>query len=51
LFVHPLTSDDAYRYVWDSHVQLAGIDPCRVPLDPALSWLRHPSLFRRTSCR
>ncbi len=46
LLTFPLTSDDIYRYVWDGRVQLAGIDPYRyVPLDPALSWLRDPSLF------
>ncbi|CAA9373516.1 MAG: hypothetical protein AVDCRST_MAG75-308 [uncultured Propionibacteriaceae bacterium] len=46
VFVHPLTSDDAYRYVWDGRVQLAGINPYRyVPLDPALAHLRDPVLF------
>ena len=46
LFSYPLTSDDAYRYVWDGRVQLAGIDPYRyVPLDPALAGLRDPQLF------
>jgi hypothetical protein len=44
--VRPLLSDDAYRYVWDGRVQLAGIDPYRyVPLDPALAGLRDPLLF------
>lgn len=42
----PLTSDDAYRYVWDGRVQTAGIDPYRyVPNDPALRHLRDPLLF------
>jgi Glycosyltransferase family 87 len=42
----PLTSDDAYRYVWDGRVQTAGIDPYRyVPTDPALQRLRDPLLF------
>ena len=42
----PLTSDDAYRYVWDGRVQMAGIDPYRyVPTDPALQRLRDPLLF------
>ena len=42
----PRTSDDAYRYVWDGRVLLAGIDPYRfVPLDPALAHLRDPLLF------
>ncbi|HEY5821081.1 MAG TPA: glycosyltransferase family 87 protein [Propionibacteriaceae bacterium] len=46
LFVHPWTSDDAYRYVWDGRVQLAGIDPYHyVPLDPAVQFLRDPLLF------
>jgi hypothetical protein len=46
LFSYPLTSDDAYRYVWDGRVQLAGIDPYRyVPLDPALAGFRDPQLF------
>jgi Glycosyltransferase family 87 len=42
----PITSDDVWRYVWDGHVQLAGIDPYRyAPLDPALEFLREPTLF------
>ena len=42
----PLTSDDAYRYVWDGRVQTAGIDPYRyVPNDPNLEHLRDPLLF------
>ena len=42
----PRTSDDAYRYVWDGRVLLAGIDPYGfVPLDPALAHLRDPLLF------
>ena len=46
LFSYPVTSDDAYRYVWDGRVQLAGIDPYHyVPLDPALAGLRDPQLF------
>jgi hypothetical protein len=46
VFFHPLTSDDAYRYVWDGRVQLAGIDPYRyVPADPALASLRDSVLF------
>lgn len=46
LFLVPRTSDDAYRYVWDGRVLLAGIDPYRyVPLDPALAALRDMSLF------
>ena len=35
LYFLPRTSDDAYRYVWDGRVLLAGIDPYRfVPLVP-----------------
>jgi Glycosyltransferase family 87 len=46
LFFDPRTSDDAYRYIWDGRVLLAGIDPYRfVPLDPALAHLRDPLLF------
>lgn len=46
LFVHPWTSDDAYRYVWDGRVQLAGIDPYHyVPQDRAVAQLRDPVLF------
>ncbi|HWD77427.1 MAG TPA: hypothetical protein VG497_01040, partial [Kribbella sp.] len=37
---------DAYRYVWDGRVQLAGHSPYRyVPLDDALAGLRDPVLF------
>jgi hypothetical protein len=46
LFLVPRTSDDAYRYVWDGRVLLAGIDPYQfVPADPALVQLRDPVLF------
>ena len=46
LLIGPITSDDAWRYVWDGRVQLAGIDPCRyAPLDPALAFLRDAVLF------
>ncbi|SDT23860.1 glycosyltransferase 87 family protein [Microlunatus soli] len=42
----PVLSDDAYRYVWDGRVQLAGIDPYRYPpLSGALAFLRDPILF------
>jgi hypothetical protein len=42
----PITSTDAYRYVWDGRVQLAGHSPYRyVPLDDALAGLRDPVLF------
>ncbi|WP_427892424.1 hypothetical protein ACQHIV_05885 [Kribbella sp. GL6] len=42
----PITSTDAYRYVWDGRVQLAGHSPYRyVPLDDALAKLRDPVLF------
>jgi hypothetical protein len=45
LFV-PRTSDDAYRYIWDGRVLLAGIDPYHfVPLDPELAHLRDPLHF------
>ncbi|MFG1912241.1 glycosyltransferase 87 family protein [Kribbella sp. NPDC048928] len=46
LFHAPITSTDAYRYVWDGRVQLAGHSPYRyVPLDDALATLRDPVLF------
>jgi hypothetical protein len=46
VFSAPLFSDDVYRYVWDGHVQLAGIDPYRyAPLDHAVAFLRNPVLF------
>ncbi|WP_371403242.1 glycosyltransferase 87 family protein [Kribbella sp. NBC_00662] len=42
----PITSTDAYRYVWDGRVQLAGHSPyARVPLDDSLAQLRDPILF------
>ncbi|WP_405059996.1 glycosyltransferase 87 family protein [Kribbella sp. NBC_01505] len=42
----PITSTDAYRYVWDGRVQLAGHSPyAHVPLDDALAGLRDPLLF------
>ncbi|TDD61565.1 DUF2029 domain-containing protein [Kribbella antibiotica] len=42
----PITSTDAYRYVWDGRVQLAGHSPyAHVPLDDALADLRDPLLF------
>jgi hypothetical protein len=46
LFFVPRTSDDAYRYVWDGRVLLAGIDPYQfAPADPAAVQLRDPVLF------
>ncbi|MEV5966786.1 hypothetical protein AB0L70_33770 [Kribbella sp. NPDC051952] len=42
----PITSTDAYRYVWDGRVQLSGTSPYRyVPLDDRLAGLRDPVLF------
>jgi hypothetical protein len=42
----PITSTDAYRYVWDGRVQLSGNSPyTHVPLDDALARLRDPLLF------
>lgn len=41
LLVPPQLSDDVYRYLWDGHVALSGIDPYRfAPDDPALAALR-----------
>jgi hypothetical protein len=42
----PITSTDAYRYVWDGRVQLSGSSPySHVPLDDALARLRDPIPF------
>ncbi|MGW7681043.1 glycosyltransferase 87 family protein [Kribbella sp. NPDC054772] len=42
----PITSTDAYRYVWDGRVQLSGHSPyAHVPLDDSLARLRDPKLF------
>ncbi|MEY9940940.1 hypothetical protein [Streptacidiphilus sp. MAP5-3] len=51
LLVAPRTSDDAYRYLWDGHVQAAGISPYAYPPDaPQLAHLRaeEPTLFPPT---
>ncbi|TCO20357.1 uncharacterized protein DUF2029 [Kribbella steppae] len=46
LTLAPITSTDAYRYVWDGRVQLSGTSPySHVPLDDALARLRDPILF------
>ncbi|MEY9967440.1 hypothetical protein ABIA33_005510 [Streptacidiphilus sp. MAP12-16] len=54
LLAPPRTSDDAYRYLWDGHVQAAGISPyAYAPTDPHLAALRaqEPALFPVTgSC-
>ncbi len=45
LFVHPVGSDDYYRYVWDGKVQASGINPYRyAPDDPALNFLHTQTL-------
>lgn len=42
----PISSDDLYRYVWDGHVQAAGIDPYSyVPAAPQLDFLRTHQLW------
>jgi hypothetical protein len=42
LLLPPLLSEDAWRYVWDGAVQLAGHDPyAYAPLHPALDALAH----------
>lgn len=39
----PELSDDVFRYLWDGHVQLEGVNPYRyAPSDAALSELRTP---------
>jgi len=46
LLTGPQSSSDAYRYVLDGRVQLAGISPYRyAPLDDHLARLRDPLLF------
>jgi len=46
LFVHPTLSTDAFRYVWDGHVQGAGINPYRfVPAAPELAHLRDAAIY------
>ncbi|MDH6132089.1 hypothetical protein P3T37_001474 [Kitasatospora sp. MAA4] len=48
VLVAPRTSDDAYRYLWDGQVQVAGISPYAYPPDaPQLGALRAqaPALF------
>lgn len=46
LLTAPRSSSDAYRYVWDGRVQLAGTSPYRyAPLDDRLAALRDPVLF------
>ncbi|WP_063772089.1 glycosyltransferase 87 family protein [Kitasatospora mediocidica] len=48
LLAAPRTSDDAYRYLWDGQVQVAGISPYAYPPDaPQLAALRAhaPALF------
>lgn len=42
----PSISNDLYRYGWDAHVQLSGVDPYRYPPDaPQLVRLRTPTYF------
>ena len=44
--VPPFMSSDVYRYVWDGHVQAAGVNPyLYVPNDPALARLRDGVIF------
>ena len=45
LIAPPFLSTDLYRYVWDGHVQNAGINPyLHIPDDPALTDLRLPDI-------
>ena len=42
----PSISNDLYRYAWDAHVQLAGVDPYRYPPDSsAVRQLRTPGFW------
>ncbi|WP_328992906.1 glycosyltransferase 87 family protein [Kribbella sp. NBC_01245] len=46
LTMPPLSSSDAYRYVWDGRVSVSGNSPyAHVPLDDDLAHLRDPYLF------
>ncbi|MFC0624001.1 glycosyltransferase 87 family protein [Kribbella deserti] len=46
LTMPPLSSTDAYRYVWDGRVSISGTSPyAHVPLDDELAQLRDPLLF------
>ena len=46
----PLVSDDVYRFVWDGHVQTAGVNPYRfAPADPALARLRDDRIWPRVN--
>jgi alpha-1,6-mannosyltransferase len=46
IVVAPPASSDIYRYIWDGHVQAAGINPYRyVPADPALKDLRDETIY------
>jgi alpha-1,6-mannosyltransferase len=48
--VHPLGSDDIYRYLWDGRVQAAGIDPyAHAPGDSALAGLHTADLPARVN--
>jgi hypothetical protein len=49
----PSISNDLYRYSWDAHVQLSGVDPYRYPPDaPQLVALRTTALWPAPStCR
>ncbi|MFT5356443.1 MAG: hypothetical protein ACI9KE_003668 [Polyangiales bacterium] len=41
LFVPSLLSDDVFRFLWDGHVSLAGVDPyAHAPSSPAVAGLR-----------
>jgi hypothetical protein len=49
-FGPPRSSDDLYRYIWDGHVQAAGIDPYRyAPAAPELASLRDTGLWPAAS--
>ena len=42
----PSISNDLYRYAWDAHVQLSGMDPYRYPPDsPTVAGLRTPGFW------
>jgi hypothetical protein len=48
--LHPIGSDDIYRYLWDGRVQAAGIDPyAYAPADSALAHLHTAELPARVN--
>jgi len=50
IFVHPIGSDDYYRYIWDGKVQANGINPYKfAPSDAALNNLHSADLPKKVN--